>query len=401
MYSFFNRLRGSVTLKISGAQPEAFINECVERGAELIFAAPVENYCTVVTVPSRQLKRVRRAAAASGCTAEIVGCGGAASLGRLLLRRIVPAVCLALCLALLAWSKLFLWEIEVKGAERVSEGEILSALADCGVKTGAFWPSFTSDLIRAEALLKLPELAWLTVNVYGSRAEIVVRERVPVPELIDDRTPADIVAEKSGFVTRMLALAGQEQAAEGSAVLAGETLIAGAVTSALGETRCVRAYGDVTALTYYEMTAAAPDTVYKKGEAETSNTRWALKFGNARINFYNNSSISGVDCDKIYIEHKAELKGLFSLPITLIEERTSDCAALAASGGAEERMAAELLDTLTQSVNGEILRSNCTVYRADGLVYVCLRAECSESIGKTVYINPSDYTGSDITGETG
>ncbi|MCD8375025.1 MAG: sporulation protein YqfD, partial [Oscillospiraceae bacterium] len=129
MYSFFNRLRGSVTLKISGAQPEAFINECVERGAELIFASPVENYCTVVTMPSRQLKRARRAAAASCCTAEILGRGGAASLGRLLLRRIVPAVCLALCLALLAWSKLFLWEIEVKGAERVSEGEILSALA--------------------------------------------------------------------------------------------------------------------------------------------------------------------------------------------------------------------------------------------------------------------------------
>ena len=80
------------------------------------------------------------------------------------------SACLPLLLTavLLLLSSLFIWEINVEGNEKLTTGEILRALEECGVKTGTFWPGLDTDEIRCRMLLRLPELGWMTVNVHGS-----------------------------------------------------------------------------------------------------------------------------------------------------------------------------------------------------------------------------------------
>ena len=228
-YDLLNAAAGWTECRVSGAMPAAFLNQCAGRGVSLLSAeTDGDPYTLRIRLRSRDLRRAERAARKSQCTLETLASGGAPRLGAKLLRRALAAAGLLLVFLLLAWSKLYIWEIDVTGNETVSTGRILDGLRECGVDAGSFWPGITSDNLRSELLMELPELAWATVNIHGSRAEVIVRERVPKPEIWYANTPVDVVAAKTGFVTEVRALNGTALVRPGSAVTAGETLISSA-----------------------------------------------------------------------------------------------------------------------------------------------------------------------------
>ena len=72
------------------------------------------------------------------------------------------------------------------GNETLTTGQILRCLDECGVRPGTYWPALSNDLVRNDMILCLPELRWLTVNVHGSRAEVIVREKDPLPDITPD-----------------------------------------------------------------------------------------------------------------------------------------------------------------------------------------------------------------------
>ena len=74
--------------------------------------------------------------------------------------------------------------IEVEGNEAVSTAEILTELRRQGLRPGVYGPGLDEGTISSAALLGLPELAWMSVNLHGTRAEVLVREAVPAPEVM-------------------------------------------------------------------------------------------------------------------------------------------------------------------------------------------------------------------------
>lgn len=384
-FDILNRLSGWSDCRVSGTLPAAFLNRCASRGVALIAAVPEGEYSYRVRLRTRDLKRAGRCAAEAQCTLEPLASGGAPSLARKLRRRAFLAAGLLLAFFLLAWSKLYIWEISVTGNETVSAGKILDALRECGVGLGTFWPDMTSDNIRSKLLTKMPELAWATVNIYGSRAEVIVRERVAKPEIWDESSPADLVAAKSGFVTEVRALSGTALVKAGSAVLAGETLVSGRMDSAFSGTRYVHATGAVTAETYYELSAVTPLTAAEKVYTGETNTRFALVIGNSRWNFFGNSSISPAACDKITEESTLSFGGVFSFPVSLVREteryytleesqRDLNLAARELEAALHER----LLGALGEG--GVIESESYSASSSGGLLTVCLRARCTEDI---------------------
>ena len=384
-YDILNRLSGWSDCRVSGTLPAAFLNRCTSRGVALLAAVPEGEYSYRVRLRTRDMKRAGRCAAEAQCTLEPLSSGGAPSLALKLRRRALLALGLLLAFFLLAWSKLYIWEISVTGNETVSAGKILDALRECGIGTGTFWPDMTSDNVRSELLVKLPELAWATVNIYGSRAEVIVRERVPKPEIWNANTPTDLVAAKSGFVTEVRALNGTALVKAGSAVIAGEPLISAKMDSAFSGERYVHATGTVTAETYYELSAAAPLTAAEKVYTGETKTRLALVIGNSRWNFYGNSSISPAACDKITEESTLSLGAIFSFPVSLVREteryytleetrRDLNIAARELEAALHER----LLNSLGEG--GVIESESYSASSSGGLLTVCLRARCSENI---------------------
>ena len=64
----------------------------------------------------------------------------------------------------------FVLTIEVEGNEAVSTAEILTELRRQGLRPGVYGPGLDEGTISSAALLGLPELAWMSVNLHGTRA---------------------------------------------------------------------------------------------------------------------------------------------------------------------------------------------------------------------------------------
>ncbi len=385
-FAWLGGAEGRAECRLRGVEPAAFLNRCAAAGIRLGGVEPESDTEMRITLPLRTLERAERIALRCQCELTPLHRSGAGILARRLLRRWVPVFCLLTAFALLAWSKLYIWEISVSGNKTVSNGAIRSALSNCGVDIGSFWPDLTSDNLRSELLVKLPELAWATVNIHGSRAEVIVRERIAKPELFDADAPVDLVAERAGFVTEVRTLSGTAMVREGSAVLPGETLIAGSVDSAFSGRRETHALGTVTAETYYELYAAAPAAETLRGQRSGVKDRWSLLLGKKRVNFYRNSSFCPADCDKINTIWECKIEGLFALPLALQRERCTEYVWLqqqrdknALRRELEQQLHAQLLAAVG---GGTIEGETYSCGEAEGRVIVCLRARCSENIAK-------------------
>lgn len=80
-----------------------------------------------------------------------------------------------------------------------------------------------------EAQLALDDLAWMGINLHGTRLEVSVRETIPPAEGVDESGCWDVVAKTAGLITHIEAERGQAKVIEGDTVAAGEVLIAGNV----------------------------------------------------------------------------------------------------------------------------------------------------------------------------
>lgn len=380
-------LRGNLRLEVQGAEPSALLNRLTESGLTFWDAEPEDDFVMRVSLSSKDLETAERLAARCQCTVKVLKAGGVPAVRSKLRRRLALMIGLAACFAVLGLSRLFVWEIEVEGNETLTKGEILRALAESGVEPGSFWPSWSSDTIKNEVILKLPELAWLGVSVDSSKAVVRVREREAAPELVDNDAPYSVRARRTGIIESVQVYLGAPMVQPGDAVLEGETLVSGRVESTLGTVRYVRASAKIEARTYYELSIAAP-TEQHFTEERGGHTRWAVVVGGGRLNLYFGGSELPEGCVKQTQEHKLEWPGVFSLPVALVQEKILEYDVVAESADKEalaERLERTLDEKLVELLDGkgEALSRTYTSSETGGVLYVTLRAECLEDIAET------------------
>lgn len=375
-------IKGTVRAELIGAFPETVLNACALGAVELWDLECPDAYTIRVTVYERQLSELERIAEKSMCSFSVLKRRGGSGNRRFLRRRLWLLLSAALAGALLLVSSLFIWEIDVRGNSQLTEGQILRALEDCGVSTGSYWPGLSADLIRSDMMTRLPELAWMTVNVSGSRAVVLISERQEKPEIYVESDPVDIIAGKTGVVTRMSVLNGKPLVAPGQAVVQGEVLVTKDMDSITAEPRAVRARADVIADTWYELTAVSPQKQELKSEKEKKRSRFALKLGKRRINFYLGDGKDIDECDKIIYEYNLGIKGVFALPVTVVREELIYRERQIGDYDMTYQMRERLLSGLTDSIDGELLSSQVTASQTEGLNVVTLRAVCRENIAE-------------------
>ncbi len=383
---FAELLRGSVRVEVSGAEPVKLLNALGGDGICFWDAEPVDDFTIRIGVYSRELGRVRALAGRHQCAVKVLRERGVPVVRRRLRRRIALLTAAVVCFALLAASSLFVWDIEIEGNESVSKGAILRALANCGVKSGSFWPGWSSDEIRNSVILDIPELSWVGVSVDSSRAIVRVRERIERPQLVSDDAAGSVTARTTGIIERMEVYQGAPLVTVGDAVIAGETLVSGEMPSEVGDTRYVRASALVEARTWYELNAAAP-LEYAALTQTGTHTRWALIIGDKRINFYRGSSQTDAGCGKIVTEYPLAWEGVFTLPVTLVREQTLEYGVSAAAedeAALAARLQEQLQNTLEREISGrgEIASSTFASSVSGGMLVVTMRAECVEDIAQ-------------------
>ena len=381
-------LRGVAEIRITGAAPWKLINACCR---ERITVEGVESDDLITCralIFAADAERVKSLAPRCGCDVEVLSVRGRPIWKKLLYRRRWAALCAAAVAAAILVSSLFVWDIRVtENDSDIPDTVILRTLAEQGIGVGSFWPSFRGERIRSRALSELPGLSWLAVNVRGSTASVEVRAAVEKPEITDPRQAADVTASRSGVITEIRVFEGEALVSRGDAVTAGQTLVSGERAARRGETRTVHACAEIMAHTWHELTASAPLTACVREGTGAARYRFALLIGNARINFYADSGISGTECDKITKIWELGIKNVFSLPVAAVFETvqpyTLSETALsreAVRASLEEELRAALKERLGET--GTVLSEYFTASEENGMLTLTLRSECEERIDK-------------------
>ncbi len=397
MKKLINLLRGYVELTVTGAFPERLLNLCAQNRLQFWKLCWIDETSFTFRIALQDRKRLEGLSQRAMCELHEKGRRGAAAVAeRMIRRRWGFVVGVALCFLAVSFLSRFVLVIEVTGNETVPTAVILSQLQRAGVRPGAYGPAIPQKEAANIALLGLPELSYLAINIYGTRAEVVVHEAEKKPELLDENVPTDVVAEADGIIEDIQADTGRAMFQNGDIVAKGEVLISGDLdlkepeygTVDFGHL-IVHAAGTVTARTWRTLEETIPLAVQAKEYTGEELTDRAIKILWFDLDFFQNSSISGGRCDKI---SKTEQLTVFGCPwpvwlttTTLrgyeLSQREIDREGAAAQ--LEEALLSRL-HKLMEANGGEVLRTDFSVREENGRLTVTLLAECREEIGRTV-----------------
>lgn len=385
-----NRLRGQLRVRAESAFPERILNLCGARDLsfwDLEWESPTAFTCRL---SRRDWHTLRRAAKNLDCTLTVVRREGAPYFLFRFRHRTALMTGLVACGLCLFLGSFFIWDFAVEGNETVPTEQILRALKKNGVELGSFGLGLDGEDIRNHVLLDIPELSWIAVNVSGCRANVQVRERVPVPELVSKREPANVVARRAGLVLKVRALDGVACVLPGTSVAEGQILISGVEDTETVGARVLTGMGTVTARTWYSLDTTVPLRAEEKQYTGEEKLGVSLIFGTHRVKFFRNSSIEGAEYDKITNRHPWSLLGV-SLPVTWVTERyrfyetASAEPSLAQAEKAAEAVLIAYLHSLVEPY-GTVKSTLCTARQKGDALLVTLKAECEEQIGESVPI---------------
>lgn len=385
-----NRLRGQLRVRAESAFPERVLNLCGARDLsfwDLEWESPTAFTCRL---SRKDWHTLRRAAKNLDCTLTVVRREGAPYFLSRFRHRTALMTGLVACGLGLFLGSFFIWDFAVEGNETVPTEQILRALEKNGVGLGSFGLGLDGENIRNHVLLDIPELSWIAVNVSGCRANVQVRERRPVPELVSKREPANVVARRAGLVLKVRALDGVACVLPGTSVAEGQLLISGVEDTETVGARVLTGMGTVTARTWYSLDTAVPLQAEEKQYTGEEKLGVSLIFGTHRVKFFRNSSIEGAEYDKITNRRPWSLLGV-PLPVTLVTEqyRFYETVSVEQSPAQAEKAAEAVLTEYLHSLvepYGTVKSTLCSARQKGDTLLVTLKAECEEQIGESVPI---------------
>jgi len=396
MKKLINLLRGYVEVRVTGAFPERMLNLCAQHRLVFWKLHWLDGTSFTFRIAKKDRGQLTQLAERAMCEVTELGWHGSAAVVRSVGKRWGFLLGLALCAFAVGLLSQFLLVVEVSGNETVPTAVILSELQRLGVHPGAFGPAIDGKAISNEALITLPQLSFMAINVNGTRAKVSVREAVPSPDLLEEEVPADIVSTADGIIVDIHATSGRAMFADGDIVAKGEVLIAGEMKLRQPQYGnvdtgwlVVRAAGDVTARTWRTLEETVPLAAGVKRYTGEEKKLYSLRFLWGKWDFFQKSSISWENCDKITCTEFLTLFGR-ELPVGLttvtlreyvIEEQPADTEDAAARLEEVLRLRLEQLMAVNE---GTVLRTDVVSRVEGGRLTVTLLAECQEQIGRTV-----------------
>lgn len=288
----------------------------------------------------------------------------------------------------------FILVIDIEGNQNVDTATIRSALEKAGLHLGTYGPSLSLSHLPQVVLADLEGISWMSVNLYGTRAQVLVREATPPPVILPTEGLYDIVATTGGIIEEIQAYSGQKLVQVGDTVAEGQVLISGNVALEVPLYSeepplwlTVPSSGKVVARTWHSITAVMPRTAYVKTPYGKDKNAYEISFFGERMTFFENNMIFSQNYDKL--RTSTSLPYLPDLPLTFVHVSESPYTLSPTEVNRQvsrEILAEGLLETLQGELGdtGEILTTEFQVVEKDKLLQVTLLAECRQEIGTTI-----------------
>ena len=396
MKKLVNYLRGTARVEMSGRFPERAVNLCAQNGVEFWAVVWPDEQTVCMTLRSEGLAGAAEYAQKADCSLSVLWQRGLPQFCAVFRQRYGFLFGLTAALFAVMLLSGVILSIEVTGNERIPDAIILQQLQRYGVRPGKYGPTLDRRQIEQEILLENRDLAWMTINLRGTRVEVQVLETKPVPKRVDESGFYHIVAKTDGIIAGIEPEQGDALVKTGDTVGKGEILISGTVTleppkysDLPNRYYQTHARGRVWARTWRQITAVIPLETNVKSFTGRETSTAAINFFGTRVEFFGNSSISEGLCDKITSVRRAVLPGGLELPVWFVWERYREYTpetVCVERDAAADMLKAELekkFETLVGDT-GQVTDLKFETRIVDGLLRVTAAGECLEEIGQEV-----------------
>lgn len=389
-------IKGFVQLSVRGFFIERFLNICMHRDIYLWDVKHRGQHQVQVKMSINGFRNLRPIARKTHSRVRILKKHGLPFLLYRHKKRKAFLIGAVVAAGLLVYLTSFIWVIEVTGNATVETGQILAALEKNGLREGVLRRGIDVVALQNQMMLDVEQLSWLWVDIKGTKATVEVKEKKPIPDIVDKDTPCNLVAAKRGLVTSVAATYGEKMVSVGDVVEPGDLLVSGVVGSRFEGVRYLHSSGSIKARTYYKKEGEFPCVkvnLPRTGKKISKNT---LHLFNFKVQLYREEKPPYAEYETEHAVHRMNLGGDHFLPFYVTTdthyEQIRQEEPLTPEQAAEigtAQLAADIESTFGEDTT--VVTKDATFTPLEnGNVLVKLSYECIEEIGRTVQIEVAE-----------
>lgn len=280
------KILGYINFKIEGGNIEKFLNLTARAGVTLwnLRKAGDTLYASAL---EKNIKTLEEEAKKAGSSLTIIAIRGLPVKFERHKGRIGFIAGAVIFIVIIVYFSGFIWSVEITGNSAIPSSEIEYTLSDLGLSPGVRKSRLNTKSIEQKALMQLPELSWMHINLDGSVARVEVGERTQEPEIVADDRPCNIKASQTGQIVSIQVYEGVTNLKVNDTVRKGELLVSGVIEEPKTQiTRYVHARAKVIARTSHQLTVTVPYRTAKMQDTGKVVKKYALDFMNVEIPFY-------------------------------------------------------------------------------------------------------------------
>ena len=228
---------GYIRIEIEGYYIEKFINTCTMKKI-LIWNLKRKNGVKLyLNVGIQDFKKIKKICRKTNCKMKIKNKRGIPFIIHRYKKRKIFAFLLIAMIVLILISSNYVWNIEINIAEEKELENIKQDLYELGIKKGTNKKNIDVNKIITEIRLKRNDISWMGIDIKGTNVIINIVKTDKKPDVIDKTEYCNIIASKSGVITKIIAQSGTALVKAGDTVQKGDILIAGYIEGKYTEPR--------------------------------------------------------------------------------------------------------------------------------------------------------------------
>lgn len=195
---------GYVSISVEGFFTERFINSCFSNAIFLWDLKREKSTYLRVKISSRDFKKIKKIARNTKCKVKIEKKRGLPILANKYRKRKIFLIALAIIAVFMIFITRFVWNIEITGENNIPQEEIRALLSENGIGVGKLKNSFNLDKVINKIRMERKDISWIGIDIKGTNLIVKINEADESPEVIDVNEVCNIIADKSGEISKIL-----------------------------------------------------------------------------------------------------------------------------------------------------------------------------------------------------
>ena len=313
-----NYITGYVCIKVESYYLERFINICISKKIFLWNIKRKKSSILYTCIGISDFKKLKSIAKKTKSIIKIESKKGLPFIFHKYRKRKIFLFFLIIVIIFLIITSNYIWNIEIKGNEKISSMELIEELKEDGLKIGARKGKLDIHAIINKVRLNRDDIAWIGINVKGTNVIVEIKECDKAPEILDENEYCNIVSDKTGMITKFSVQNGTANIKEGDIVKPGDTLVSGYLVGKYTGNTYVHSKAEIQAKVWYSKKEKFYFKEQIKVPTSATEEKYTLKIKNFKINF--NKTLSKFqNYDTIVNSKKLMLFSNFYLPIEMIK----------------------------------------------------------------------------------